>query len=179
MRNANRKITDTEIRVNCRVDYCYLFEARAPQDGNGKPKYECCVVVDKSDEQAIQLINDAVEAAKALYTEQFGKPKGKLKTRINDGDEEKPDDPNYANKIYFSAKSDKKPMLSVIDAGMVVDALDAEDVYSGCFGGAQIRFYPYNNAGGSGIACGLNGFVKLEDGPRLSGSASVDFSDLV
>lgn len=180
MKNVNRKFTDTEIRVNATAAFPSLFAPKAPKDGNGKPKYELCVVVDKNDEQAVQLVNEAVEAAKALYTEQFGKPKGKLKTWISDGDEERPDDPFFAGKLYFTAKADRKPELKIVENGMLVDPLDETEIYGGCRGGALVRFYPYNNAGGSGIACGLNGFVKLEDGPRMGGGASANaFDDLV
>ena len=181
MKNVNRKFTDSEIRVNCTLAFPSLFTAKVPKDGVGKAKFEASIVVDKDDEQAIQLINDAVEAAKAMYTEQFGKPKGKLKTWISDGDEERPDDPAFSGKMYFTAKSDRNPELKILENGLLVDALDESDIYGGCRGGALVRFYPYNNAGGSGIACGLNGFVKLEDGPRMGGgvSAANAFDDLV
>ena len=181
MKNVNKKFTDCEIRVNCQVGYCHLFEARAMGD-SGKPKYECTIIIDKEDKQAMQLVNDAIEAAKTLYAEQFGKPKGKLKTWVRDGDEEKPDDPTFANKIYFSAKSDRQPDLKMLENGMLVDALDGDDIYSGCFCGALLRFYPYKTPdNAAGISCGLNAIVKLEDGPKLAGgiSSSAAFADLI
>lgn len=181
MKNVNKKFSENEIRVNCQVAYCHVFEARAV--GDGKPKYESTILIDKDDTQAVQLVNDAIEAAKALYTEQHGKPKGKLKTWVRDGDEERPDDAGFANKLYFTAKSDRKPDLKMLENGMLVDALDEEDIYSGCYCGALLRFYPYKTPdNAAGISCGLNALVKLEDGPRMGGggvSAEAAFADLV
>lgn len=183
MKNVNKKFTDTNIRVNCRFSFAqYVFEPRKPEDG-GKPKYECSILVSKDDTQAIQMINEAVEAAKALYAEKYGKPKGKLKSWVHDGDEDRPEDPAYANCIFFSAKGDRKPGVKILEGGMLVDALDGEDFYSGCYGAADVNFYPYKNdkSNSTGIACGLNNVLKLEDGPKLSGgglSADAAFGDL-
>ena len=181
MRNANKKFTATNVRVNCRFSYAHVFQPRKNEQ-SGKMKYDCCIVVDKDDKQAVQLIEEAVEGAKALYIEKFGKPKGKLKTVVHDGDDERPDDPTFANTIFVNASSERKPGVKVLDGGMLVDALDEEDFYSGCYGAADINFFPYNNSGSAGISCGLNNVVKLEDGPKLSGAgmtADAAFGDLV
>ena len=69
----------------------------------------------------------------------------------------------------------------LLEGGLLVDALDDEDFYSGCYGAADINFFPYNNSGAMGISCGLNNVLKLEDGPKLSGtdlSADAAFGDL-
>ena len=181
MKNANRKITETNVRVNCRFSYVNVINGRK-NDQTGELKYDCCIIIDKDDEQAVKLINDAVDAAKALYVEKFGKPKGRLKTVVHDGDEDKPDDDTVANCIYINASSKRRPGVKIMESGMLVDALDAEDFYSGCYGAADINFFPYNNAGGAGISCGLNNVLKMEDGPKLSGaglSADAAFGDLI
>ena len=181
MKNVNMKFTETNIRINSRFSYAHVFPPRKNEQ-NGEMKYDCCPIVDKDDEQAVKLINDAVEAAKALYTEKFGKPKGRLKSVVHDGDEDKPDDAAVANCLFINTSSKRKPGVKVLDAGVLVDALDEEDFYSGCYGAADINFFPYNNAGGSGISCGLNNVLKLEDGPKLAGggmSADTAFGDLV
>ena len=181
MKNVNKKFTETNVRVNCRFSYAHVFTPRKNEQ-SGDMKYDCCIIVDKDDKQAVQLINEAVEAAKALYTEKFGKPKGKLKTVVHDGDEDKPDATSVANCIYINASSKRKPGVKMMDAGLLVDALDEEDFYSGCYGAADINFFPYNNNGAIGISCGLNNVLKLEDGEKLSGtglSADAAFGDLV
>ena len=180
MKNANKLMPSGEIRVNCRLDFTqHLFTPRANE--GGKPKYECSIVVDKNDKDAVKLIEDAIERAKEEFKNKYGAPRNKLKTWVKDGDEERPDDPNYAGKLFFSAKADRKPDVKLAENGMLVDALDESEVYSGSFGAAVIRFYPYKTPdNAAGISCGLNAVIKLEDGPRLGGgTSSADFSDLL
>ena len=181
MKNVNKKFTDTNIRVNCRFSYAHVFQPRKNEQ-SGKMKYDCCIVVSKDDKQAVQLINEAIEGAKALYKEKFGAPKGRLKTVVHDGDEDRPDDPVFANTLYINASSERKPGVKMLEAGMLVDCLDEEDFYSGCYGAAEINLYPYNNPSSFGISAGLNNVLKLEDGEKLSGtgmSADQAFADLV
>lgn len=180
MKNYNKYIESTgETRLNCRGAFLHVFEPR--QVNNGKAKYEATLLIDKDDADAMKLLNEGIERAKAQYTEQYGKPKSKLKTWVKEGDEERPDDSNYANKVYFSAKSDNPPVLKVLENGTLVDALDGEDMYSGAYYAAILRFYPYKTPDGtSGISCGLNGLIKVEDGPRLGGGSSDEaYADLV
>ena len=181
MKNANKRFTATNIRINCRFSYCHVFQPRKNEQ-SGKMKYDCCLIVSKDDTQAVQLINEAIEGAKALYKEKFGAPKGRLKTVVHDGDEDRPDDDNFAGKLYINASSNRKPGVKMIEAGMLVDCLDEEEFYSGVKGAAGLRFYPYNNAGNTGISCNLDNLLKLEDGDRIGGgsmSADQAFADLV
>ena len=181
MKNVNKKFTETNIRVNCRFSYAHVFQPRKNEQ-SGKMKYDCCIVVSKDDKQAVQLINEAIEGAKALYKEKFGAPKGRLKTVVHDGDEDRPDDPVFANTLYINASSERKPGVKMLESGMLVDCLDEEDFYSGCYGAADINLFPYNNAGNTGISCNLDNLLKLEDGDRIGGgsmSADQAFADLV
>lgn len=180
MINANKLMPTGEIRANARFMFVNVFEPRTV--GNGKPKYEVTLLIDKEDKEAVKLINDAIERAKEAFKEKFGAPRGKLKTWVLDGDEERPDDPNYAGKLFFSAKSDNKPVVKIRENGMLVDALDESEFYSGCYGAAVLRFFPYKTPdNAAGISCGLNAVIKLEDGPRMGGggSSSNAFDDLV
>lgn len=181
MKNANKKFTATNIRINCRFSYCHVFQPRKNEQ-SGKMKYDCCLIVSKDDTQAVQLINEAIEGAKALYKEKFGAPKGRLKTVVHDGDEDRPDDPVFANALYINASSERKPGVKMLENGMLVDCLDEDDFYSGAWGAADINMFPFNNSGACGISCGLNNLVKLEDGEKLAGSgmsADQAFGDLV
>ena len=181
MKNVNKKFDGTTVRVTCTVAYPHVF-APVKKNDSDKAKYSACILIDKNDTQAMQLINEAVEGAKVLYKEQFGAPKGRLKTVVHDGDEDRPDDPVFANTLYINASSNRKPGVKMIEAGMLVDCLDEEEFYSGVKGAAGLRFYPYNNSGACGISAGLNNVLKLEDGEKLSGtgmSADQAFADLV
>ena len=184
MKNVNKKFTDTNIRVNCRFSYMHVFTPRAadPNQPGSKPKYDCCIVIPKSDEQAVAMVREAEEAAKKLYAEKFGKPKSKLKSVVYDGDEERPDDEVVAGCIFINTSSPRQPGVKMLEGGMLVDALDEEDVYSGCYGAADINFFPYSAPTANGIGCGLNNILKLEDGDRLGGgsrNADAAFADLV
>ena len=177
--NVNKKFTETNIRVNCRFSYAHVFEPRLNKQ-SGEKKYDCCLIIDKKDTDAVKLVEEAVAAAQVLYKEKFGRPSGKLKTVVHDGDEDKPDDPDYASCIYINAGSKSAPGVKVLEGGVLMDALDEGDFYSGCYGAADINFFPYNNNGACGISCGLNNVLKLKDGEKLAGGMSADeaFADL-
>ena len=40
MKNANKKFTATNIRINCRFSYCHVFQPRKNEQ-SGKMKYDC------------------------------------------------------------------------------------------------------------------------------------------
>ena len=79
-----------------------------------------------------------------------------------------------------STSTDRKPGVRVLDGGQIVEALDGDDFYSGCYGCATVNFFPYNSNGNMGVSAGLNNVIKIEDGERLAGghSAEEDFGDL-
>lgn len=179
MKNANKKFTDTDVRVNCRLSYAHLFAPRA-MDG-GDPKYQATLLIDKNDTEAVKLIRDAEEAAKKLFVEKFGKVSGKLKSTVYDGDEDFPDDPNCEGMLVVRTSSKRQPGLKVLDSGVLCDALTDADIYSGCYAAVECNFFPYNAPSSKGISAGLNNVLKLEDGERLGGSgrsAEEAFDDL-
>lgn len=167
MKNYAKKFTDTDIRVNCRLSYAHLFHPRS-MDG-GDPKYQLTLLVDKDDTVACKMIREAEEAAKKLFVEKFGRVTGKLKSVVYDGDEDFPDDANCENKLVIRSSSKNQPGLKVLDSGILTDALDESEIYSGCYGVVEINFFPYNSASSRGISAGLNNVLKLEDGERLGG----------
>mgnify|MGYP002766656292 CR=1 FL=1 len=91
-------------------------------------------------------------------------------------DEERPDDPAYADSYFINANSATKP--GVVDADCQ-PILDTSELYSGIYGRASINFYAFNTNGNRGIACGLNNLQKLRDGEPLGGKsrAEDDFAD--
>ena len=93
-------------------------------------------------------------------------PLASLKKPLRDGDEERPDDPTYADSYFINANSDLAP--GIVDASRQ-PILDRAEVYSGCYGRASINFYAFNTNGNKGIACGLNNLQKIRDGEPLSG----------
>ncbi len=184
--NYNKKISDTSIRLGLvRFGYVNVFVPRKNEDGTDS-KYSVQLLIPKKDTQAKALIEAAVEAAKekGKTSKWNGKipPASKLTLPLRDGDDEFPDDPTYEGMWFMNASTsaDRKPGVRILDGGQIVEALDGDDFYSGCYGCATVNFFPYNFNGNMGVSAGLNNVIKIEDGDRLAGghSAEEDFGDL-
>ena len=183
MANLNKSISDTAIRLGeVRFSYANVFSKRMNPDGTAG-KYSVCVIIPKSNTEAVSLFKQAFENAKAAgkLTKWGGKVPAKVQLPLHDGDEERPDDPAFANSWYFNCSSGNAPGVRVKDElGQVVEALDESDFYSGCFGAVTVNLFPYSSNGNMGVGVGLNNCIKLRDGDSLRGgrSADADFSDL-
>lgn len=168
MENSTKVITG-----KVRFCYAHVFEPVTMNDGDN-PKYNISILIPKSDTKTIDKIKKAIEAAKqagkAKIADKNGKIPSTIKLPLRDGDEERSDDPAYANCYFVNASSTRKP--SIVDANLD-QIIDKEEFYSGCYGRASINFYAFN-VQSKGIAAGLNNLQKLEDGERLEGGASAE-----
>lgn len=183
MANLNKSISDTAVRLGeVRFSFCNVFHPRRNDDGT-QGKYGVCVIIPKTNTEAVELFKKAYEAARLAgkTTKWAGKVPAKVQLPLLDGDENKPDDPAFENCWYFNCYSNNAPGVRVKDElGQVVEALDDSEFYSGCYGAVTINLFPYDSNGNKGVGIGLNNLIKLRDGERLSGgrSAEADFSDL-
>lgn len=174
-----------------RLSYANLFTPRA-NDG-GEEKYSTAILIPKSDKETLRKIKAAVEAAKELGKSKWnGKVPANCKTPLRDGDEERPDDLNYAGHYFMNVSAKNKPGIAKV-VGKTPDGktkfqeiTDTTEVYSGCYAKVSINLYPYDAKGNRGIAAGLNNVVKVQDGDFLGGRSSVmddfsgeDFDDIV
>lgn len=182
--NYNMKLDDNTCRVG-EVRFSYAHVLAPKEDLNGKLKYSVCLLIPKENKAAVTMLQNCINAARDMgKTKLWG---GKVPVNckgleLRDGDIEK-DDESYAGCWFInaSANTDHKPYVKVRDeSGEKYDALDDEDFYSGCYGAAIVRFYPYDNGGAKGVACGLTGVIKTRDGEKFSGGISADtaFADL-
>ena len=165
--NVSTKIVTGEVRFS----YVNVFE---PKSINGSDeKYSVSLLIDKRDTKTIEAIERAIEAAKQAGVAKFGgKIPPVLKLPLRDGDTERPDDENYAGKMFVNANCKTKPGL-IEKNGMEI--IDTTEFYSGCYGKASVTFYAFNSNGNKGIACGLNNIMKTRDGEPLGGrSRAVD-----
>lgn len=187
MPNYNKKISDTSLRIGeVRFGYCHVFSPRKKEDGSDE-KYGVQLLIPKADKEAVKMINDAIEVAKkaGVSTKWNGKmpPASKLTLPLRDGDDEFPEDDTYRGMWFMNANTGltRKPGVRVLENGVMNEALDEDDFYSGCYGAASISLYPYNSNGNLGVACALNNVIKTRDGEKLAGgrSAEQDFDDLV
>ena len=181
--SLNKMNSETNVRLGeVRFSFCNVFSKRVNQDGT-PGKYGCCVIIPKSNTEAVDMFKKAFENAKAQgkVTKWGGKVPAKVTLPLHDGDEERPDDPAFENCWYFNCSSGNAPGIRVKDElGQIVEALDDSDFYSGCYGAVVVNLFPYSASGNVGVGVGLNNLVKLRDGERLSGgrSADADFADL-
>lgn len=181
-----KKISETSGRFGeVRFGYVNVFAPRKNDDGT-EGKYSVQILIPKTNTADLALIQQCIEEAKkaGVASKWNGKmpPASKLKTPLRDGDEEFPDDDNYKGMYFMNASTpaEYKPGVRVLENGVITEAFDSDDFYSGCWGCVTVAFFPYNNSGNMGIACGLNNVIKTRDGERLAGgrSAESDFSDL-
>lgn len=174
MSNKNTTNTSTTTNVTIgpvRLTYARLFEPASIDEGSQK-KYSTGVLIAKSDKNNLAKLNAAIEAAKiAGKDSKFGGKTNNLKLPLRDGDVDKEDDEAYANHMFFNCSSLQRPGVVDINRNPIINA---EDVYSGCYGYINVTLYPFNNAGNKGVAVGLNHFMKTKDGEALSGGVSVD-----
>lgn len=174
---ANNELNTKVVTGLVRFSYVHIFEPTAIDEGSDE-KYSLSVIIPKSDKATLKKIKEATEAAKEQgRTKKWGgKIPAKLKLPLRDGDEERPDDEAYANSYFFNCSSKQKP--GIVDKN-TQPILDAEEVYSGCYGRVAVNFYPFDTSGSKGVAAGLNNVQKIKDGDPLGGRsrAEDDFGD--
>jgi hypothetical protein len=159
-----------------RASYAHLLEPTAIDEGQEK-KYSVSLIIPKSDKKTIDAIKKGIEAAREQGKSKWGgKIPAKLKLPLRDGDEERPDDENYADAYFINATCKTKPGVVDKDLNPI---MEADQIYSGMFVRASITLYPFDASGNRGIACGLNNIQKLADGDPLGGRsrAEDDFAE--
>ncbi len=182
MAKFNKKIKDTSVRIGeVRFSYTAVFQPKKNDDGTPS-KYGVCIIIPKEDTETVNLVKEAIDAAKqrGKLEKWGGKIPANVKSCLRDGDIDREDDEAFAGCYFLNASSRNKPGVKVLEDGVVSDALDEEDFYSGCYGAVTLDFFPYESSGNKGVGAGLNNVIKTRDGDRLSGgrSADEDFADL-
>lgn len=182
MAKFNKKIKDTSVRLGeVRFSYTAVFQPKKNDDGTPS-KYGVCIIIPKEDTETVNLVKEAIDAAKqrGKMEKWGGKIPANVKSCLRDGDIDREDDESFAGCYFLNASSRNKPGVKVLEDGVVSDALDEEDFYSGCYGAVTLDFFPYESSGNKGVGAGLNNVIKTRDGDRLSGgrSADEDFADL-
>lgn len=171
----NQSKTKVVTSVNTRLSY---FNGWEPVSINGgAEKYSVSVLIPKTDNETINAINAAVDAAIEEGISKFGgkKPnKASIKLPLRDGDVERDDDA-YKGHYFVNANSITPPQI--VDKA-VRPILDRNEVYSGCYARVSLNFYAFNSNGNKGVACGLGNIQKIKDGEPLAGrnNAADDFT---
>lgn len=162
-----------------RLSYANIFE---PKSINGSdPKYSVSLIIPEDDTQQIKIVEqaiaNAIEAGKSKLVDKNGKVPATIKKPLRSGDEDRPDDENYAGSFFLNANSTTAPKVVGLEkdvtSGKAIH-LGSDEVYSGCYARVSINFYAYNTNGNKGIACGLGNIQKVMDGERLGGGSSAE-----
>lgn len=150
-----------------RISWPHLFE---PNPKSERKAYDVCLMIPKSDKDAVALIKKAMAAAVPEKYVKDKKVAPGFRLPLRDGDLERADSPGYEGMYFINAKTMYKPKCVKKVAGEFIDAT-AEDIYPGCWVYANIHFFPYEESGNRGLSCSLNAVVKYRDDKSFGGSA--------
>lgn len=158
-----------------RLSYVHVFEPRAIRETD-KPKYSATLLIPKEDTTTITKIKNAIEAAKAAWSQNHNGAAAPQKTTLHDGDGVRPSDgqpfgAECKGHYVLTASSIRKPVLVYADKTPLTEPTE---LYSGCYGKAIINFYCYEAPGNKGVSAGLNGIMFLADGEPLAGGVIAD-----
>lgn len=166
----------TKTIVKGRLSYVHLMEPAAPVEGQD-PVYSVSLIIKKDQTDEINRIREAI---KEVYAEQGDRLKGNgksipalkdIRIPLRDGDEAKPDDPDYADSYFISLKSKDKPGIVDRNCRRITDP---EKVYSGCYGRVSMSLFCYCVNGSRGISASLNNVQITGDGERLGGKPTAE-----
>lgn len=158
----------------CRLSYCNLVTARAPQNGVGDPKFSVTLLIPKSNPTIKQELDAAMNAAAevGVNAKWNGVRPARIESVVHDGDGVRPSGEPFGEECrgcwVVTASSKNKPY--VCGADNVNCELAPTDIYSGMYARVSINFYAYNSAGKRGVGCGLRAVMKTRDGEPLSNS---------
>lgn len=168
---AQMKGEDRVVTGLVRFSFPYLFEKRMNDDGT-PGKYELCVLIPKDDQDTINCINKAIEAAKARgkNSKWDGKIPSKLTLPLHDGDDKDGLD-GFDNVMYLNARSATRP--NVVDRNFA-KILDPDDVQAGDYGIVALSFFPYVSSGNKGVGVCLDNVMWIKEGEHFSGKPEAD-----
>ena len=160
-----------------RLSYVHLAEPYQNKQG-GEPKYQCTLLIPKTDIATKADIDSAIAAAYEDGVQNKWKgARPQLKNAlIYDGDGNKTDGTPFGAEckghwvITASSPRSRKPGVVGIDNINV--ELAPTDIYSGMYARVTINFFSFDSHGSKGVGCGLGNVMKTRDGEALSGGAS-------
>lgn len=168
------KVTTGKVRFS----YCNLVEPFKDPNG-GNAKYSVTLLIPKSDKATENKIKAAIKEAADRYREKNGtrslpeKPNSTLHNGDGVRDSGEPFGEECKGCWVITVRTQKKPVIYDRDR----NEIDAEEVYSGCYGRATITFSGYSYNGKKGVSAYLVSLQKLSDGEPLGGGARATADD--
>ena len=152
------------------ASYAFVWKPQPSMTPGQEPKFAITLLVSKKAD-----LTELKSAVKVAAQKKFGDAwekmvkADKLHLPFRDGDKERDEDPLYAGKIFFSAKTSQAPRIVDGDLNPITDEFE---FYSGCKCRISVYAYGYDINGNKGVAFALNNVQKLGEGERLSGRRS-------
>lgn len=174
------KVVSGEVRFS----YVHAFEPYSfDNDADSEPKYSVRVFIPKSDKKTLGALQAALLAVKqdeASIKKWGGVVPKKLDLPYYDGDAIADEQPEAAGCYYLNLKNTRKPGVINLETGTAI--LNPTEFYSGCYGRASFRLFPYNSKGKKGIGSSLANLCKTSDGEPLGAvqsTAEDDFAEFM
>jgi hypothetical protein len=170
--NQSTKKTSESVKTP-RALGCYVFLTKPRAQDNGDPAYSIALLFEKTADLS-KVEAAIVEAAVGKWGPNAvaALKSGRLRNPLRDGDEKftETGDQHFKGKRFLNAKSTSRPGL--VDTNM--QPVDPNEVYSGCFFHAAVRFYAYDKNGNKGVGAGLQNLMLVGKGTRIDGRKSAD-----
>lgn len=172
------KVVTEEVRFS----YVHAFEPYAFEDDQ-EAKFSVRVYISKSDKKTLTALQSAVKAVKsdeASIKKWGGTVPNKLDLPYYDGDAIADEVPEAAGCYYLNLKNTRKPGVVDLNTGVAIN--NPTEFYSGCYGRASFRLFPYNQKGKKGIGSSLANLCKTRDGEPLGAvqsTAADDFAEFM
>lgn len=142
---------------------------------DGTDDYNIQFIISKSDKEGVRAI---MRAIKEVGEAKWGPAYKKVRIPLRNGDAEAGDltedgstkGEKYPERLgcYFINARSAKP-VAVIDRQRAL-ITNSDELYAGCKVKVAVTFYPYSQAGNSGIGVALNGVQKVSDGEPIGGA---------
>lgn len=159
-----------------RMSYPSLFTKTVEKDDNGQPregKYELVLYIPKT-EDISRLRAGLEEVGRAFYGAKWKGLDKVDKCPIKDGDDK--DDPAAKDCWVVRANTARKPGVVRKD-GSVIEAMDKDEIYGGCYGRMSLIPASYDNPKNKGVKFYLENVQKTADGERFGGGGSSNPQD--
>ena len=165
---------DCKIRIPARLNYLNVFKPDPYYED--KVKYTAVLIIDKSDEETISLINQTIREAHASATARAMKFQlTKDNQPLKEGPKQFPKNPAFANAYCMTVKTTRnKPTVLRKEKDGTYVQLGEGDVKDGDYALAIVSIRPYTTKGNSGITAYLDRILFVREGEPLGGLSNDD-----
>lgn len=163
-----KKIADGKIRIPVRFNYLHVFTPDPFY--KDKQKYTAVLIIDKNDEETVNLIKTTireVHAAAASGGMKFDLTKDNQP--LKDGPAKFPENPAFTNAYYINASSGSQPQILRKERSGAYVQLKEGELKDGDYGLVILSVRPYAAQGNKGISAYIDRILFTREGQALGG----------